>query len=230
MLNTKVRLVLAATFASTCLSVSRGSQVGAGKQEMAATKQQLQIRLFNLARVSRRDLSRAEGEVTRIFAEAAIEVHWAEGAPDDRASLRTDFSANNTLANGCKVARPARELSVQLLPHAPPGLAAGTLGYSLPCARFGMDATIFRNQCEDVTYQMQASLNQVLAYAIAHELGHVLLRSREHSRTGLMRARWDKAAWLRATVEGITLEREQARRMRRELARMESLSLTATLR
>lgn len=230
MVNTKVRLVLAATFASTCLSVSLGSQLGSGKPETAATKQHLQIRLFNLARVSRRDLSRAEGEVTRIFAEAEIEVHWAEGAPDDRASLRTDFSAHNTAATGCKAASPARELSVQLLPHAPPGLAPGTLGYSLPCARFGMDATIFLNQCEDVTYQTQASLNKVLAYAIAHELGHVLLRSSEHSRTGLMRARWDKAAWLRATVEGIALDREQAWRMRRELARMESLALTETLR
>lgn len=230
MLNTKVRLVLAATFASTCLSVSLGSQVGIGKQEMAATKQYVQIRLFNLARFSRRDVSRAEEEVTRIFMEAEIEVHWAEGAPDDRASLLTDFSANNTLANGCKVARPARELSVQLLPHAPPSLAAGTLGYSLPCAQFGIDATIFRNQCEDVTNKTQVSLNKVLAYAMAHELGHVLLRSREHSPTGLLRARWDKAAWRRAAAEGMALDREQARRMRRELARMESWALAATLR
>ena len=98
---------------------------------------------------------------------------------------------------------------MRLLPHAPAGLATGTLGYSLPCAGFGIASTIFIDQCEGVTYQPATSFHKVLAYAIAHELGHVLLPSGEHSRASLMRARWDKAAWLRATVKGIPLEREE---------------------
>lgn len=124
------------------------------------------------------------------------------------------------------MASHARELSFQLLPHAPQGVATGTLGFSLPCAAFGIDSTIFIDKCEAVTYQTLASFSKVLAYTIAHELGHLLLRSNEHSPTGLMRAQWDKASWIRATVAGIPIDPEQARRMRIELSRRESLAVT----
>lgn len=230
MFKAKVRFVLAAALANACVSVSLCSQTVSEDRNFALPKQQVQIRVFNLARVPKRDLSRAEGEVTRIFAEAEIEVHWADGALDDGASLITDQSANNTSPAGCKVARHARELRLQLLLHAPQGIATGTLGFSLPCAAFGIDSTIFIDHCEGVTYQSLASFSKVLAYSMAHELGHVLLRSSEHSPTGLMRAHWDTASWIRATVAGIPIDREQARRMRIELSRMESLAATESLR
>jgi hypothetical protein len=190
----------------------------------------VQIRIFNVARVPRRDLSQAKREATRIFAEAEMDVNWAEGSLQDSASLTADFSANNSSPAGCKVAGHARELRLQLLPHAPHGVDSRTLGFSLPCAAFGIDSTIFIDKCEGVTFQTPASFTKVLAYAIAHELGHVLLRSSEHSQTGLMRARWDRTTWIRAAVRGIPIDLEQARSMRIELARMESLPTTENAR
>jgi hypothetical protein len=224
MFKAKGRLALAAAFGSTCVSTLLCFQTDHGAQDSASRKQHVQIRIFNLARVPRRDLSRAEGEVSRIFAEAEMEVNWAEGALDDNAFLITDQSANNTSATGCKVPRYARELRLLLLPHAPHGVDARTIGFSLPCAAFGIDSTIFIDKCEGVTYQTLASFSKVLAYAIAHELGHILLRSAEHTQTGLMSAHWDKAAWLRATLRGIPIDREQGRLMRIELSRMASRS------
>ncbi|MGI9070768.1 MAG: hypothetical protein ACR2JB_05420 [Bryobacteraceae bacterium] len=214
------RLVLAAAFGSTCVSILLGFQTDRGAQDSASRKQHVQVRIFNLARVPRRDLSRAEGEVTRIFGEAEMEVNWAEGSLEDTASLITDFSANNSSPTGCNAARHAGELRLQLLPYAPHGVDARTLGFSLPCAAFGIDSTIFIDNCESVTCQTLASFSKVLAYAMAHELGHVLLRSAEHAQTGLMSARWDKAAWLRATVRGIPIDKEQGRLMRIELSTM----------
>ena len=222
MFKAKVQVVLWAAFASTGVSVLLGSQTESVERHFKSPMEHLQIRVFNDARVRRRDLSRAEREVARIFAEADMGVLWAEGALDDSASLITDFSASNTLTTGCKVASHARDVSIRLLPHAPRGVTTGTLGFSLPCAAFGIDSTIFVDNCEAVTYPGSALFGKVLAYAIAHELGHLLLRSSEHSQTGLMRARWDKAAWIRATVEGIPIDREQARRMRVEFSRMAS--------
>lgn len=226
MFKAKLRFVLAVAMANAYVSVTLGSEPDLGDRNFTAAKQHVQIRVFNVARVPRRDLSRAEGEVSRIFAEAQIEVRWVEGALDDDAALVTDQSANNTTPTGCRAARHARELRLQLLPHAPQGVATGTLGYSLPCAAFGVDSTIFIDQCEGVTYQSLASFSKVLAYSMAHELGHLLLRSNEHSPTGLMRARWDKASWIRATVAGFTIDREQAQRMCVELSGMESLAAT----
>jgi hypothetical protein len=230
MFKAKIQCTLAAAFASAFVSVSLGSETGSADGGSASAKQSAQIRVFNLARVSERDLSQAEGEVSRIFAEADMEVHWAVGALDDRASLITDQSPQNSSPAGCRVARHARELRLQLLQHAPRGVAPGTLGFSLPCAAFGIDSTIFVDHCESVTYQILASFSKVLGYTIAHELGHLLLRSSEHSPTGLMRARWDRASWIRATVASIPIDREQARRMRIELSRMKLLAATETLR
>src|SRR5690242_1269685 len=221
MFKVQGRLLLTAVLGSTCGSLLVGYQTHSGDQESGSVAPHVQIRMFNIARVSKRDLSQAEREVTRIFAQAEISVGWAEGSPADRASLITDFSANNSTGTGCKVLRDTRELRLQLLPHAPSGIDSRTLGYSLPCAAFGIDSTIFVDRCEDIAYQTPVSLKKVLAYAIAHELGHVLLRSSEHSETGIMRAHWDRATWLQGAMRGIAFDEGQARRIRSELSRME---------
>jgi hypothetical protein len=207
--------------AAVCWSVLHGSPVEPGGHDSSA-KQHIQIRIFNLALVSRRDLSQAKREVNRIFAEAGIDVSWADGSPQDNVSLITDFSASNSTATSCEVARNARELLLQLLPNAPNGVDPRTLGYSLPCAGFGIDSTIFINKCEGVAFQTPVSFGKVLAYAMAHELGHVLLRSTEHAGTGLMRPQWDRTTWIRAATRGISIDLEQARRMRIALAKMDS--------
>lgn len=212
MFNAKVQSVLNIVLAGSCLCVPLISQSEpAGK-----------IRVFNLAHVPHRDLLQAEAEVTRIFAAAGMDARWADGSVDDSASLRTDFSLNNSSPTGCMVTRHVRELHLQLLARAPRGVASGILGFSLPCAAFGIDSTIFIDHCEGVIHQTPASFSTVLGYAMAHELGHVLLRSNEHSRTGLMCAIWDKNAWLRAMTSDIPIDRQRARRMRMELFRMES--------
>lgn len=183
----------------------------------------VQVRVFNLTHVPDRDLSRAEAEIAGIFAGADIAVHWAEGSLDDRAPLAMDFSNNNSSPAGCRAPGSLRELRVQLLPHAPRGIAFDTLGFSLPCARFGIDSTIFIDHCERVTRYMPATFTTVLAYSIAHELGHVLLASAHHSTGGLMRGVWDSKAWLGAMRGDIRIDREQARRMRMRLFSVESL-------
>jgi hypothetical protein len=40
----------------------------------------------------------------------------------------------------------------------------------------------------------------VLAHALTHELGHVLLRSDLHEKSGLMKAIWTESDWQRAAV------------------------------
>ncbi len=222
MFTTRIGYLLTAALTCTSWCVPLASQTATADRSSPSTNQQTQIRVFNLAHVPKRDLSRAEAEVARIFAEADMNVGWAYGAPHDTASLRMDFTGNNSSPAGCAVARHPRELRVLLLERAPRGVNPGTLAFSLPCAAFGIDSTVFIDRCESVTYQARASFNKVLAYTIAHELGHVLLHSSEHSQTGLMRAKWDSNIWLRATVEGIPIDRELARRMRMELLRLAS--------
>ena len=48
---------------------------------------------------------------------------------------------------------------------------------------------------------------------MAHELGHLLLQSMEHSRTGIMRSRWGKEELLRAESGRLLFTTEQAAAM-----------------
>ncbi|HEY3456172.1 MAG TPA: hypothetical protein VGK64_16460 [Bryobacteraceae bacterium] len=229
MVKPKVGSWWSLVLAGTCFCVSVSGQLHADDVPGQAIRTEAQIRVFNLACVGERDLMRAKAQAGRIFADAGIDMHWAEGDVHNRSSLVTDFSANNFQA-GCTGEANRSELRVLLLAQLPRGLAAGTLGFSLPCAKSGVDSVIFVDQCEAVSYQIGPTFSNVLGHAIAHELGHVLLRSEQHSASGLMRARWDKAAWLNAAAGRVRMDQDEARRMRAELLRLEALSLISSSR
>jgi len=57
----------------------------------------------------------------------------------------------------------------------------------------------------------------LLGHAMAHELGHLLLQSMEHSRTGIMRSRWGKEELLRAESGRLLFTAEQATAMTERL-------------
>lgn len=213
--------------AGACLYLSVTGQAEAGERLDQANRPRAQVRIFNLARVPERDLVRAEAEAGRIFGDGGMDVFWTQGDVNYRSSLVTDFSA--TPSNAACIGDTTRnELRVQLLAHVPRGMPAGTLGFSLPCAKSGIDSTVFIDQCEAVSYHVGPTFARVLGVVIAHELGHVLLRSQQHSALGLMRARWDKSAWLSAAAGQVQVEGNEARRMRAELLRLEALGAAAT--
>lgn len=52
---------------------------------------------------------------------------------------------------------------------------------------------------------------------MAHELGHLLLQSMEHSRTGIMRSRWGKKNYFVPKAAGSLFTVEQATAMTEKL-------------
>jgi hypothetical protein len=51
-------------------------------------------------------------------------------------------------------------------------------------------ATVFHDQVEAVARRTGVARSELLGRALAHEVGHLLLGVRGHSRTGIMRAVW----------------------------------------
>jgi hypothetical protein len=84
------------------------------------------------------------------------------------------------------------------------------MGFALPLASMGVHAAIFYDQVEQLTDPRIATLDKMLAHAIAHEIGHVLLASVQHSPTGLMKARWDKTDFLRLQAGALRFTSEEA--------------------
>jgi hypothetical protein len=66
------------------------------------------------------------------------------------------------------------------------------LAQSFADRRGGTYATVFLAPVQEQAADNDVPLQTVLAYATAHEIGHLLLGSQSHSPRGLMKARWDK--------------------------------------
>jgi len=164
------------------------------------------VLVSDYAQVPRGILAGAIRQTMRIFHEAGIETAWVNctaPAPEAQADA------------ACF--QPLRPTYLVLRIHPRFQDADGifretTLGFSLLAAERGRSAhaSIFYDYVEDLAHSGDASRDQILGHAIAHEFGHLLLGTMGHSLTGLMRARWDRADLLLATVERLKFTSQQA--------------------
>jgi len=158
---------------------------GAGEAGHSPT---IDLQLRNDAQVPAHVLDKSRDEVARIFAGAGFAVRWTETAP---------------------------QLAVHIVPQ--------VLGYSTAASPVmgvalrrpdGSMARIFFKQVQDFARAYRVDLGTMLAYVIAHEVGHLLLPGYPHSSTGVMQADWDKALARDATGGSLTFTAAQSARIR----------------
>jgi hypothetical protein len=73
------------------------------------------------------------------------------------------------------------------------GLKPACLGYALSHGGLGSIAGVFLHQAVELERVERIPLHKILGAAMSHEIGHLLMAAPGHSRTGLMRARWESA-------------------------------------
>ena len=148
----------------------------------------LDLQIRNDARVPADVLEDARDEVTRIFADAGLAVRWTETAP---------------------------RFTVYILPQVLGyGRAASqVMGVAQRRANRSLVQVFFKQVC-DFARVYHLDLSTMLAYVIAHEIGHLLLPGYGHSPTGLMQAGWDKALVHDAARGSLTFTAAQAARIR----------------
>jgi hypothetical protein len=110
------------------------------------------------------------------------------------------------------------------------GLADGVIGVA-PGAEPGRRlAYVFYDRVESLAARQMsrrahesicesASTAQILGYAMAHEIGHLLLNLETHSDAGIMRGNWDGRTLQDACYGYLLFTRQQAGVMRAELSR-----------
>jgi hypothetical protein len=134
----------------------------------------LVLQLHNFAGAPAAIVGQAERELTRMFDEIGVHVEWrrADRHADSRAAVRLILVARE----------------------------AGDLRHTRDVV---MGATIWTDEGTPVVYvfyrrveaearRYTVSLALVLASALAHEVGHVLMPDGGHSEAGLMRACWNR--------------------------------------
>jgi len=143
--------------------------------------------LYNYAQIDSETLIRAKNETKRIYREIGIETLWMDKPIPEQPSLAP---------------YRASEIRVNIIPHASEGL--GLLSNSLGIAPgtgpnrgrlyvcYDRVENLYRKQVASTARgrtSRPATTAQILGYAIAHEMGH-LLGLDAHAEMGIMRSTW----------------------------------------
>ena len=172
------------------------------------------VRVHDYARVSRATLQGAELNAAKILRKAGIETAWLD-CPIEAAGAAAPLACQQPVG-------PA-EIVLRILPRFAPGhgLHQGvTLGFSLVPQgnEWGTYASVFFDRVETLAEDRVASASEILGYAAAHEIGHLLLRNNQHSTVGLMRVRWNQEDLRRASQGSLLFTARQSELMRAEVS------------
>ena len=192
-------------FAASAFAWMAGTLSGkAGKN--LVQQQTLVIHLYNAAEVNSRTLHWATVEADRLFRAAGIQIDWQP------------LSAETAEPAACSAFDHPSYVLMRLVRKAPPRASPGALGLARPFAREGR-ALIFWERLEELRGTTSLQDYTILGYVMAHEIGHVLLHSTEHSAGGVMQTRWSDMSWHLASQGLLAFRPEEAERMKAGLAR-----------
>jgi len=161
------------------------------------------VRVYNAHGVPADALTTATTTAAQILRGADITVRWAE-CP-------------------CEGSVGPLELVIRLL-AATPASPPAALGFSYVDVddHAGTLATVFPDRIHALAHAAGAGEGEVLGRAMAHEIGHLILGTREHVRVGLMRGQWTSTEltnnrlidWQLSRNDGVHLRQALARRIR----------------
>lgn len=148
-----------------------GGRVWAGE----ALRPAVTVIVYDYTSIPDAVLKRMRDDVSRIFGESGIEVRWIGVASKDSLTV----------------------FAIQILikrQAAPASSSASTaaMGASLGDSHtVGGIAMLFRDRITHVALDGHQDVARLLAYAMAHEIGHMLLPYPAHAAAGIMHAPWD---------------------------------------
>lgn len=189
--------------ASTFLMVVGLSCLPAASQAQPV-RPTLLVMLQNDANVESDLAAKAQSEVARLFDLIAVDLVWVTEVPPAGIRLRV--------------------VSVTMW-EPPDKIPASVLGYTqVAPGKRGTRAYVFWSRVERASLGFTASLDKVLAVAIAHEIGHMLLPDGKHAKSGLMAAPWDPSHFRSASAGLLLFSEACAEAIRRELERAATLA------
>jgi len=157
------------------------------------------VMLQNEAKLPPHLVARTQALVTRLFNEIDVGIDWVNDLPTSGGRLRV-VSLTNWEPDDRAVDKAA--LGITPVEEA----KAGVRGY------------VFWPRIQRASQKFTASLDNLLAAAIAHELGHMLLPYSAHESRGLMHSPWDASHFGLASAGLLAFSPETAASIRRELA------------
>ena len=172
-----------------------GVPAGSSAQSLEPT---VLVLLQNDASVPSDVAGRAQAEVTRLCDLMGVKVAWVTEIPEPGRRARV-------------VSLVTWEPVDRAIPESVLGLTYADRG------RRGTLAYVFWRRVERASQKFTASLPNLLAVAIAHELGHMLLPDGSHAKHGLMETPWNSAHFRSASAGLLHFSTETGALIRRGL-------------
>jgi hypothetical protein len=141
----------------------------------------LVLHLSNFSGAPAAIVFQAQQEVTRVYAEIGVPVEWS-GAADATADSRPAIPVILLAYEGGDLRRADKQV----------------MGAAMRTRDGSAVAYVFYRRVQAEAHRYDVSTGLVLACAIAHELGHLLLPAPTHAADGLMRASWSGNEFHRA--------------------------------
>jgi hypothetical protein len=171
---------------------------------------QVTVKVYNSAHVSARDLAKAKAQATGIFWKVGIKLTWV---PDFMVPEVKAGSASQTWNSAYLQLRIWRHFHIKSKV-----IGSDTLGFCISMEEG--DAVVLSDEVQNFAQWIRfGDTANLLGLAMAHEIGHVLLRTLGHSGEGIIQAPW-RPKDLRDSEHGLLLfTPEQGQLMRNEVAR-----------
>lgn len=161
------------------------------------------VELFDHAALSAETVTQAKGEVSRTYGDVGVEVLWTDA----------------TNAQG----RFVVHLIIRPTPPRP-----RMMGHALGDSHdTGGTAFVYRDRVLDVARARHLDVARVLGYAMAHEMGHLLLPYPSHAITGIMQADWDGADFERMRSGSLRFTPAQASAIRAKASASDAAAIAA---
>ena len=176
-----------------------------------APRRPIVVRVYNTACVPADTLRASESNAEYVFSRAGVRTQWIDCSPTAGPPV-VPAICHQPLSSADVVVRLIRKAD------APKAHFDGdTLGFaSAVGSERGAYASVF---CDAVAAaeSSESDLRLSLAHAITHELGHLFLRSNEHSVAGVMAATWGQRERRLAALNRLLFLPEEAKRIQVEV-------------
>lgn len=162
------------------------------------------VRVYDTFGLADEDMKAAQLVTVAIFRDAGVLLRWRTCAGPTPSDEPRD-PCRDMLQPGEVLMRIAA---------APPGIPSEVLGYSFvePQTSTGVLATVLADRVTRKALRVPIRFDVLLGRTLAHELGHLLLGTTDHTRTGLMQSNWSNTD-LRGSPDAMRFSAQDAARM-----------------
>ena len=139
---------------------------------------QITVSLFDRAGLSRQVRETMKKDASQIFREAGIKLEWV------------DCETVGAMSPECAQPHGGARLLMELTPgrnKKTPWIA----GVAIVQGSSSFLACLYPERVQELAQKTSWDFGELLGHAAAHELGHLLLRTADHTRAGIMRASWE---------------------------------------